>query len=193
MEHSEDTAADKADESNGAPEPDSADAPVETPGPDHASDAEMRVETPASNDAAHMAASTDANLMDLGPTDMTLTADELSRTAGVSLGTIEELRAFGLLVTHQVGPDEFFDGDSVLVAKAAARFAEYGVETRHLRMYKVASEREAGFFEQVIMPLLKQRNPAARQRAVEQVATMAALGQQLHAAMLRQSLDDSIG
>ncbi len=39
---------------------------------------------------------------------------------------------------------------------------ELGVEPRHLRIYKVAAEREAGLVEQLVMPLLKQRNPAAR-------------------------------
>jgi DNA-binding transcriptional MerR regulator len=131
--------------------------------------------------------------MDLGPTEMTLTTDELSRMSGLSTETIKELSDSGLLATRQVGADRFFDSDAVVVARTAAKFAEFGVETRHLRMYKVASEREAGFFEQVIMPLLKQRNPTARQRAVEQVATMASLGQQLHAALLRQALDDSLG
>jgi len=134
-----------------------------------------------------------ANPMDLGPTEMTLTADELSRMSGLSIDTIDELHGAGLLATRQVGADRFFDSDSVVVARTAAKFAEFGVETRHLRMYKVSSEREAGFFEQAIMPLLKQRNPTARQRAIEQVATMAGLGQQLHAALLRQALDDSLG
>ena len=40
----------------------------------------------------------------------------------------------------------------------------HGVEARHLRMYKVAAEREAGVFEQFVMPLLKQRNPGLAPR-----------------------------
>ena len=43
--------------------------------------------------------------------------------------------------------------------------ARYGVEARHLRLHKHAAEREAGFIEQIVLPLLKQRNPEARQRA----------------------------
>ena len=46
-------------------------------------------------------------------------------------------------------------------------FLARGIEPRHLRMYKVAAEREAGFLEQVVMPLLKQRNPEARKQAIE--------------------------
>jgi uncharacterized protein (DUF2336 family) len=64
----------------------------------------------------------------------------------------------------------------------------YGVEARHLRMYKVAGEREAGFFEQVIMPMLKQRNPQARRQAADTLSELSRLGQSLRAAMLRQAL-----
>jgi hypothetical protein len=55
-------------------------------------------------------------------------------------------------------------------------------------MYKVAAEREASFFEQVVLPLLKQRNPAARRQAVENLGELAALGDSLRAAMLRGAL-----
>ena len=34
-----------------------------------------------------------------------------------------------------------------------------------MRTYKVAVDREAGLFEQIVLPLLKQRNPEARLRA----------------------------
>ncbi len=52
--------------------------------------------------------------------------------------------------------------------------ARYGVEARHLRLHKHAAEREAGFIEQIVLPLLKQRNPEARQRAHENVAELSA-------------------
>jgi hypothetical protein len=57
-------------------------------------------------------------------------------------------------------------------------------------MYKVAAEREAGFIEQVVMPLLKQRNPTARKQAAENLAALAGLGEQLRAALLRTALRD---
>jgi hypothetical protein len=67
---------------------------------------------------------------------------------------------------------------------------KFGVEARHLRMYKTAAEREAGFFEQVVMPMLKQRNPEARRQASETLAELARLGQQLRSSMLRNALRD---
>jgi hypothetical protein len=55
-------------------------------------------------------------------------------------------------------------------------------------MYKVAAEREAAFFDQVVLPLMKQRNPDARRQAIDNVGELAALGDSLRAAMLRQAL-----
>jgi hypothetical protein len=67
---------------------------------------------------------------------------------------------------------------------------KFGVEPRHLRMYRNAGEREASFFEQVVMPMLKQRNPEAHNLAVETLGELARLGQALRAAMLRQALHE---
>ena len=46
----------------------------------------------------------------------------------------------------------------------------------------------SGFFEQVIMPMLRQRNPQARRQATDTLAELSRLGQSLRAAMLRQAL-----
>ena len=72
--------------------------------------------------------------------------------------------------------------------KKAASFLQHGIGARHLRMYKVAAEREAGFLEQVAMPLLKQRNPEARRQAVALVEQLADHGHDLRAALLRANL-----
>ena len=82
----------------------------------------------------------------------------------------------------------YYDEDALTVANLAAGFMRYGVEARHLRMYKTAGEREAGFFEQVVMPMLKQRNPQARSQATETLSELSRLGASLRAAMLRQAL-----
>ena len=65
--------------------------------------------------------------------------------------------------------DAYFDGDALLIATKSAPFLARGIDARHLRMFKVAAEREAGVLEQVAMPLLKQRNPEARRQAVAAV------------------------
>lgn len=126
--------------------------------------------------------------LDSGPTAVSLTLDELASAAGLTTPQLSELSRYGLLAGEEVGGDTYYDGDALVVARTAAGFMRFGIEARHLRMYKVAAEREAGFMEQVIMPLLKQRNPTARQRAAQNLGEMAHLGEQLRGALLRTAL-----
>ena len=76
------------------------------------------------------------------------------------------------------------------MATVAAQFAQFGIEPRHLRLYKNAADREAGFVEQIVLPLVRQRNPEARARAHEMVDELSVLGHQLRGALLRNALKD---
>ncbi|HEY1282121.1 MAG TPA: hypothetical protein VGF22_20740, partial [Acidimicrobiales bacterium] len=75
-----------------------------------------------------------------------------------------------------------------VAARLAAQFLSFGVEPRHLRLYRVSADREAGLIEQLILPLVKQRNPAAQAQAHTNLETLARLGGELRDAILRQSL-----
>ncbi|MEZ5180662.1 MAG: hypothetical protein R2702_02100 [Acidimicrobiales bacterium] len=125
---------------------------------------------------------------DPGPTEVSLTFDELSIASGVTKEQLRSLEQYGLLTGRSLGDDVFYDGDALLVASKAAGFLARGVEARHLRMFKVAAEREAGFLEQLTMPLLKQRNPQARRDAVDLVEELSSLGHDLRTALLRSNL-----
>jgi DNA-binding transcriptional MerR regulator len=129
-----------------------------------------------------------ANPLDPGPSGVSFTLEELADATGLSARELGDLSRYGLLFGYQVGGDTFYDGDALVVARTAAGFMRIGIEARHLRMYKVAAEREAGFMEQVVMPLLKQRNPTARQQAAENLGEMARLGELLRTALLRGAL-----
>jgi len=127
------------------------------------------------------------------PTGVSLTRDEMVSSTGLSVKELSELERFGLVESRSLGDTSYYDEDALLVATLAAGFLGHGVEARHLRMYKVAAEREAGMFEQLVMPLLKQRNPDARVQATERLDELASLGARLRAAMLRHSLRDHLG
>jgi DNA-binding transcriptional MerR regulator len=130
---------------------------------------------------------------DPGLAGASMTVEELAGAAGISLDDIAELERFGLLVGRAVGPDVLYDEGALIIARLAAGFRRHGVEPRHLRMYKVTADREAGFLEQVVTPMLKQRNPTARSRALAMVDDLLGLGAQLRAAMLEQALRDNLG
>ncbi|MBV8160142.1 MAG: MerR family transcriptional regulator [Acidimicrobiia bacterium] len=119
-----------------------------------------------------------------------LTLQELGASCGLEAGDLRDLERFGLISSRTVGGTAYYDDDALAAAHVAAGFMKFGVEARHLRMYKTAAEREAGFFEQVVMPMLKQRNPEARRQASETLGELARLGQQLRSAMLRNALRD---
>ena len=122
------------------------------------------------------------------PAGASLSLEELSAASGLDPAVLDELVDFGLLAGTTVAGQVYFDGDALAVATVAAGFARFGVEPRHLRLYKNAADREAGFVEQIVLPLVRQRNPEARVRAHETVDELAQLGQQLRASLLRSAL-----
>jgi len=113
---------------------------------------------------------------------------ELASASGLEEDDLRELERFDILAGRRVGSNVYYDDEALLVAGMAAGFMKYGVEARHLRMYKTAADREASFFEQVVMPMLKQRNPQARRQAADTLGELARLGQGLRQAMLRKAL-----
>jgi DNA-binding transcriptional MerR regulator len=128
-----------------------------------------------------------------GTAGATYTLDELARAADLSHAQVRELEGYGLLASRPVGGTAYYDDDALNVARLAAGFLNFGVEARHLRPYKSAAEREAGQFEAIVLPLLKQRNPQARQQAVERLQELANLAEGLRSALLHQALRDLAG
>ncbi|MCU1458348.1 MAG: MerR family regulatory protein [Actinomycetia bacterium] len=125
---------------------------------------------------------------------LSLTRSELAHAAGLDDAAIGQLEEFGLLVpSRQAGDRVLFDEDSLAIARLASGFFKQGIEARHLRMYRQFAEREALLFEQVLMPLLRQRNPEARAKAREEMTELARLGRGLRAAFLRNASRDLLG
>ena len=126
-------------------------------------------------------------------TGASLSAEELCAASGLSLDELAGLKGFGLVECVSVAGIETYDEDALTVANLAAAFRAFGIEPRHLRLYRNAADRELGLIEQVVIPLLRQRNPESRQRAVDGADQLAALGQSMRATLLRQSLRRHLG
>lgn len=110
---------------------------------------------------------------------------ELCDASGLEPAQVRELREFGVLGN---GDGDGFDGEDVTVARAARELLRLGLEARHLRMYRQFAEREQALFEQLVTPMLRQRNPEARRQATRQLEHLAELTGTLRAALLAQSL-----
>ena len=126
-------------------------------------------------------------------TGASLTAQEICAASGLSTEELEGLESYGLIASMRVAGLQTYDEEALAVANLAAAFRSYGIEPRHLRLYRNAVDREMGLIEQVIIPLLRQRNPESRQRAVEGADQLAALGQSMRASLLRQALRQHLG
>jgi DNA-binding transcriptional MerR regulator len=126
-------------------------------------------------------------------TGASLTAQELAAASGLSLDEVEGLEGFGLICSVRVAGMQTYDEEALAVANLAAAFRAFGIEPRHLRLYRNAVDREMGLIEQVVIPLLRQRNPESRQRAAEGADQLAALGQSMRASLLRQALRQHLG
>jgi DNA-binding transcriptional MerR regulator len=118
---------------------------------------------------------------------------EICALGGVTVAQLAELESYGLVAGRGSGPETTYTEHDLAIVRAAAGFLARGIDARHLKTWRQAAEREAGLFEQRILPLLRQRNPQARQEALALLHEFADLGGQLRSAMvaaaLRQHLD----
>ena len=117
-----------------------------------------------------------------------LNADEICAMSGITRAQLTELESFGVLAATSGGADGVYDEDAVEIATLSKHFLDAGIEPRHLRGWRVAADREAGLLEQLIQPLLRQRNPEARAQAVAQLDELEQNGGRLRAAMMRSAL-----
>ncbi len=117
-----------------------------------------------------------------------LSRAELVTTCGIDASLLDELESYGLVVPRRLGQQPVYDRHAVTVVELAKQFTDAGIEVRHLRAYKVAAERETGLYEQRILPMLRQRNPRAREQSVELLDHLVGLGERLHAALVEQAL-----
>jgi len=113
--------------------------------------------------------------------DARYSRNELRQQAGLDERAISELESFGLLPAE--GPDGY-GPEALRIARACAGFFTYGVEARHLKMYKRFAEQEAAILNQVV-PAVSSKDPGASAKAAEALTDLARLGAALRLSMLR--------
>jgi len=132
-------------------------------------------------------ASDDAPLRDQPAASVSLSLREFCDATGLEAEVVRSLREFGIVGERgdEGGP---FDADDLLSARAARDLLRLGLEPRHLRMYRQFVDREVALFEQLVAPLLRQRNPEARRQATRQLEELAGLTGHMKRALLVRAL-----
>lgn len=118
-------------------------------------------------------------------TGVQMSREELRDAAGLSDAELRGLEEFGLLDGQETGS---FDEYALVVARAAKKFFGYGAEPRHLRMYKQFAEREAAFFEQIVSPVARKKDPEGQREATRSMHELVTLSRQLREGVIRSSL-----
>jgi len=122
--------------------------------------------------------------------DARLTRAQLSERSGLDEAGIVDLEQYGLLAPGSGG---FYGSEALTIARIAARLGEFGLEGRHLRPYRTTADREVGLLAQLAPVLAHNTGPGGREQAMETVHELAALCAQLHGALVRQGLRQTLG
>lgn len=124
-------------------------------------------------------------------TGMSLSLEELAASSGVDRGTLQELEEYGLIEAQRVRGAFGYDEDDLLVARIAREFAKFGIEPRHLKMYRNFVDRELALFEQVVGP--RSRTGISDGRRQQSMSELAKLSKRLKHILLRTSLRSHLG
>ncbi|MBA2388355.1 MAG: MerR family transcriptional regulator [Acidimicrobiia bacterium] len=117
-----------------------------------------------------------------------VTASELAAMVSTTPNDIADLQSYGLIAPRENMGEPLFDDDAVAVARICARLLSAGVDVRHLRGWKTSADRETSVYEQLTVPLLRQRNPHGRQVARERLVELRELGTSLRQALIDAEL-----
>ncbi|MGB8381497.1 MAG: MerR family transcriptional regulator [Dermatophilaceae bacterium] len=114
---------------------------------------------------------------------LALTQAELASAAGLDEATLAALLTYGLV---RPDPDGHYGEPALAVAAAAAALASYGVEPRHLRLFRTAADREVGLVQQMVAPV---RAANARRGDADPAAEVLHHCLALHAALVKAALE----
>ena len=144
-------------------------------------------------------ASDGASAMTAAGTGASLSITELAGASGLSTEQIDELTSYRLLDPTQLREEKEgqepgvaiprFDEHDLEAAKLCRALLDLGLEPRHLRVFRVAADRQADLAEQMAIPLVRQRNPEARKAAQEKVRELLRVGGKLVRALLRDAVE----
>ena len=106
-----------------------------------------------------------------------MSAEEVCQRAGVDRAMLDDLQRHGLV--------ERLDLDAVAIARTVAALAEFGIESRHLRPFRTAADRDVALVEQALAPRRRPGGPGAVAQRREDAAGLLALLLDLHVALVR--------
>ena len=114
-----------------------------------------------------------------------LSRQELLDASGLTDSALSDLERTQIVATRR--GTAHYGRDALTLAIAARRLAEYGIDGRHLRAFKLSADREVGLVEQAIAPYARR---AGSNRDVPGDVTQLVIS--FHAALVRTAMERNI-
>lgn len=111
-----------------------------------------------------------------------LSRSDLLEASGLTESALAELERTQIVLPRR--GSTHYGRDALTLAIAARRMAEYGIDGRHLRAFKMSADREVGLVEQAIAPHVRR---AGGNRDVSGEVTQLVIS--FHAALVRTAMD----
>jgi DNA-binding transcriptional MerR regulator len=111
-----------------------------------------------------------------------LSRDDLLEASGLSEAALGELERTQIVLPNRGATH--YGREALTLAIAAKRMAEYGIDSRHLRAFKMSADREVGLVEQAIAPHVRR---AGGNKDVSKEVTQLVIS--FHAALVRTAME----
>ncbi|MDZ4177976.1 MAG: MerR family transcriptional regulator [Coriobacteriia bacterium] len=118
----------------------------------------------------------------------TVPLDRVPDMLGLPTAFIRELASFGIVALVAGEHGDELPGPDIGIAHTCWELRRFGIEPRHMRMYETFAEREAAFFQQILMPAMRHRTPEARQKLIETLVDLMGRTAELKDHMLRRAV-----
>ena len=109
-----------------------------------------------------------------------LSRDDLLQASGLTEAALTELERTQIVSSRR--GSNHYGRDALTLAIAARRMAEYGIDGRHLRAFKMSADREVGLVEQAIAPHLRRAGRDVSAEVTQLVISF-------HAALVRTAME----
>lgn len=107
---------------------------------------------------------------------------------GLPTAFVRELASFGIVTLVKGERGEELPGPDIGIVHTCWDLRRFGIEPRHMRMYETFAEREATFYQQILMPAMRHRTPEARQKLIETLVDLMRKTSELKEHMVRRAV-----
>jgi DNA-binding transcriptional MerR regulator len=118
----------------------------------------------------------------------TVPLERVPDVLGLPTAFVRDLASFGIVTLVPGERGDELPGPDVRIAHTCWDLRRFGIEPRHMRMYETFAEREASFFQQILMPAMRHRTPEARQKLVETLVELMNKTGELKEHMVRRAV-----